>query len=615
VDSAAAPSTGSGAWRKLADILGSAEEAISSLALAALVLLPLIEITARRLVGEGIPGSIGYVQNLTLWVGFLGAGLAARDKRHLALSALPSMLKGRWQTLAGIFSSSVATAVATLLAVASVQFVNSERASTTTLGGGLPVWIAEAIMPIGFAVTAARFFRQTPGGWKGRILPLLAVAGCLALSLLPEESRASLLWPGVGIVLAATALGAPVFTLLGGVALLLFYSELVPIAAIPVEAYRIASSPTLPTVPLFTLAGSILAQGGASRRLVRVFRAFFGWIPGGTAIAAVAVSAFFTTFTGASGVTLLALGALLLPILLQDRYGENFSMGIITAGASLGTVFPPCLPVILYGVIAHIAIDRLFLAGLVPGFLLLAMVAVFAATQGAKGQVERTRLSLREAGAALWNAKWDVLLPIFVLFSIFSGYTTLVETAALTALYAFFVEYFLYREINLRKDVRHVFVDTLVMVGGILIILSAAMGFTNYLVDAEIPARGAEWVQAKIHTQWGFLLVVNFFLLIVGCLMDIFSAIVVVVPLIAPIGAAFGVDPVHLGIIFLINMQLGYITPPVGMNLFLASYRFKKSLGEVTRAAIPFLIVMAIGVLLVTYLPALTVGFLHLIGK
>jgi tripartite ATP-independent transporter DctM subunit len=582
------------------------------IALAAMVLLPLIEIVSRRIVGEGIPGSIGYVQHLTLWVGFIGAALAAREKRHLALSAVPDLLHGKKREIAGIIASAAATAVSILLAVASAKFAWAERESQDVLGGGLPVWIVQCIMPMGFAATGLRFLWQTPWGWKGRLISGLVTALAASLNFLPEAAHASILWPAITLVLFATICGAPVFTLLGGAALVLFFSETVPIAAIPVEAYRLASSPTLPTVPLFTLAGSILAAGGASKRLIRVFRAWFGWMPGGTAIAAVVVSAFFTTFTGASGVTILALGALLLPVLLEERYGERFSIGVLTAAGSLGVVLPPCLPVILYGVISHTPINELFLAGLVPGTIMVLLVAGYSTRRGIVAAVTRQPFHFKEAGASLWAGKWDVFLPIFVVTSIFSGIATLVETAALTALYAFIVEFAIYKEIRKREEITHVLTDCAVLVGGVLIILCAAMGFTNYLVDAEVPRHATEWVQAGIQSQWVFLLALNFFLLIVGCLMDIFSAIVVVVPLIAPIGVAFGVDPVHLGIIFLVNMELGFITPPVGMNLFLASFRFRKSLGEVYRAAMPFLIVMAIGVLLITYLPALTVGVVKL---
>ncbi len=588
------------------------EDGLSALVLAVMVLMPLVEIILRATIGEGIPGSIGYVQHLTLWIGFLGAALATREKRHLAISAAPNLLKGRRQMLAGVLGHIAATVVSILLAIASARMVWADRSSQTELGGGLPLWVVEAIMPVGFAITGIRFLLQTPGGWRGRTLAAAATFAVMLLNFLPEEFRPQILLPAIILIITSTAIGAPVFTLLGGAALAFFFSELVPIAAIPVEAYRMASSPTLPTIPLFTLAGSILAAGGASKRLIRVFRTVFGWMPGGTAIAAVIVSAFLTTFTGASGVTILAVGGLLLPILLSEKYGEQFSIGLLTASGSLGIVLPPCLPVILYGVVSHTPINELFIAGLLPGTLLILIVCLYAMKQAYAGGAEREVFSSREAISAIWSAKWDVLLPVFVLVCIFSGFATLVETAALTALYAAVVECFVYKEIRTRKEFVQVLVECSILVGGVLIILAAAMGFTNYLVDAEVPARAADWVQARIQSQWAFLLALNLFLLVVGCLMDIFSAIAVVVPLIAPIGLAFGVDPVHLGIIFLVNMELGFITPPVGMNLFLSSFRFRKPLGEVYRASFPFLIVMAIGVLIITYLPAITVGVVKL---
>jgi tripartite ATP-independent transporter DctM subunit len=416
------------------------------------------------------------------------------------------------------------------------------------------------------------------------------------------------------LIVAAAAAGAPIFAVLGGAGLFLFYLADTPIASVPVEAYRIASNAILPSLPLFTLAGTILAESQASARLVRVFRAWFGWLPGGTAIAAVTVCGFFTTFTGGSGVTILALGGLMLPVLLRQGYQERFSLGTLTAAGSLGILFPPSLLIILYGVQAQTAIDRLFAAGIAPGTLLVVLVSGYALARGWSARGARSSFSLREAGGALWEAKWEIALPVVVLVSIFSGYATLVEAAALTAFYTLTVEVFIHRELSLRRDFAKILVDCAVMVGGIFIILACAMGFTNYLVDADVPTRGADWVQSGIESQWLFLLALNAFLLVVGCLMDIFSAIVVVVPLILPVADAFGVDRVHLGIIFLANMELGYLTPPVGMNLFVAAFRFNRPLMEIYRASVPFLIIMLAGVLLITYAPWLTVGVLDWLG-
>jgi tripartite ATP-independent transporter DctM subunit len=365
---------------------------------------------------------------------------------------------------------------------------------------------------------------------------------------------------------------------------------------------------------LFTLAGTILAEGKASARLARLFHALFGWIPGGAAVATIGVCAFFTTFTGGSGVTILALGGLLLPVLLREGYGERFSLGALTASGSLGILLPPSLLVILYGVAAHTPIDRLFLAGLVPGVMLVAMVAVYAVYNGWTLSASRSRFNAREALSAIVEAKWEVLLPIAVLYGIFSGHATLVEVAGLVALYALVLEFVVHRDLKLGRDLARILVEAAVMIGGIMIILATAMGLTNYLIYADVPTLAAEWVQAGIESPWVFLLALNGFLLIAGCLLDIFSALVVIVPLILPVARAFGIDPLHLGIIFLANMQLGYLTPPVGMNLFLASFRFKRPLLEICAASVPFFLIMAAGVLIITFFPALSVGVVSVLG-
>jgi tripartite ATP-independent transporter DctM subunit len=589
------------------------EDTVTGLALLAIVFLPLIEVVARALIGAGIPGSIDYVRHLTLWVAFLGATIAARQDRHLALG-FAAFLRGSWRDAASITAGSVGTAVSLVLAVASAEMVWSERLAVTTLGGVVPQWVAQLIMPFGFALIGLRFLWRTPGGMLGRAIAVITTLAAISLVFLPEEGRALLLLPGVCLIIVAAIAGAPIFVILGAAASLLFFIDAVPLAAIPVESYRIASNPILPTIPLFTLAGTILAEGKASERLARLFRALFGWIPGGTAVATIGVCAFFTTFTGGSGVTILALGGLLLPVLLRQGYGERFSLGALTASGSLGILLPPSLLVILYGVSAHTPIDRLFLAGLVPGLMLVAMVAVYAVYNGWTLSASRSRFDAREALSAIIEAKWEVLLPIAVLYGIFSGYATLVEVAGLVALYTLVLEFVVHRDLKLGEDLARILVEAAVMIGGIMIILATAMGLTNYLIYADVPTLAAEWVQAGIESPWVFLLALNGFLLVAGCLLDIFSALVVIVPLILPVARAFGIDPLHLGIIFLANMQLGYLTPPVGMNLFLASFRFKRPLLEICSASLPFFLIMAAGVLIITFFPALSVGVVSVLG-
>jgi C4-dicarboxylate transporter DctM subunit len=589
------------------------ETLLAVAALALMTALPLAEILSRKFLGRGVPGSAPVVQHLTLCVAFLGAALAARANRLLALSTvsfLPASAR-RWVRL---FTSALTVAVTSTLAWASLGVVGAEREAGSELVLGFPTWPVVAVMPVGLAAVVWRVMRNASASWAGRLAAGSGVLVPLLLGFgnwLPPER---LVTPGTFVLLAATLLGLPIFAALGGLALLFFWSQGSPPASVTVEAYRLAASPLLPSIPLFTLGGYLLAEGGASARLVRVFRALVGWMPGGPAILTALVFAFFTSFTGASGVTILSLGGLLLPVLLRSRFPENFSLGLVTAAGSIGLLFPPSLPVILYGVYAHAPIDRLFLAGLLPGTLLVALVAAWCVIKGQKAGVERVPFQARELAAALWQAKWELLLPVVVLVGIFGGFATLVEAAALTVLYSLVVESFVYRDLRLRRDVAHVAVECTTLVGGVLLILGVALGFTNYLLDAQIPIRALEWVQAQIRSPWLFLLALNVFLLIVGCLLDIYSAILVVVPLIAPMGRAYGVDPLHLGIIFLANLQLGYLTPPVGMNLFLSAYRFDQPLARVYRYSFPFLVILLAGVLMITYLPALSLTVPRLFG-
>jgi C4-dicarboxylate transporter DctM subunit len=589
------------------------EDIVTALALLAIVLLPIIEVVGRALIGVGVPGSIDYVRHLTLWVAFLGAAVAARQEKHLALG-FASFLRGRWRVGASMLAGSVATAVTLILAWASLDFVRLNMQSVATVGGFIPEWVVQVIMPLGFFLIGLRFFWRTAENWWGRLTTLPLIVLVLAMGWWPEDSRIWLLLPAFTLLLVAAVAGTPIFVVLGGLASLFFFVDVVPLASIPVEAYRIASNPILPTIPLFTLAGTILAEGKASERLARLFHALFGWVPGGTAVATIGVCAFFTTFTGGSGVTILALGGLMLPVLLREGYRERFSLGALTASGSLGILLPPSLVIILYGVSAHVAIDKLFLAGVLPGLLMIVLFAAYAVYRSWQLKSARSHFELRETLIALWQAKWEVLLPVAILFGIFSGYATLVEIAGLTAVYVLILEFLVHRDLSLRHDLARLLVEAAVMIGGIMIILACAMGLTSYLIYADVPTRATAWVQAGIASPWVFLLALNVFLLIAGFLVDIFSALVVIVPLILPIALAFGIDPVHLGIIFLANMELGYLTPPVGLNLFLASFRFERPLMEIWVASLPFFFLLVVAVLIITFVPALSIGVVKFIG-
>ncbi len=596
-----------GAPFRLATLARQAENAVTAGALLLMAALPVLEMALRTFFRAGLPGTSGYVQHLTLWVGFLGAMIASRESRHLSLSNGMLGPPERFRKWTGPFAAGLSAAVAGGLFWASAQFVRVEFDSPVRIGGWLPVWALELVLPIAFAVMAVRFVTRA-GDLRARALAFLGFPAAAAIGFLMGPEAADLVWPAIAALVVAAFLGAPIFVVLGGTALILFLAADVPVAAIPVETYRIVVSPTIPAIPLFTLTGYLLAEGGASRRLVRLFRELFGWMPGGLAIATTLVCAFFTTFTGASGVAILAVGGVLLPVLLKNGYGERFSFGLLTATGSIGLMFPPSLAVILYGVVSHVPIPDLFLAGIVPGMLMVGAVCLLGLRAGCRAEMPRPKFDGRRAAAALWESKWEVLLPALVLVGIFGGFTTLIEAAALTVVYTLIVETLIHRDLDLRRDVPGILIKCITLIGGVFVILGVAMGLSNYLVDAQVPMQAAAWVQAHVDSRIVFLLALNLFLLIVGCFMDIFSAIVVVVPLIVPISQAFGIHPVHLGMIFLTNLELGYLTPPLGLNLFLAAFRFDKPVVAIYRSAVPFLLVLALVVLLVTYVPELIIG-------
>lgn len=412
--------------------------------------------------------------------------------------------------------------------------------------------------------------------------------------------------------LVGALFGLPLFLVLGVVALALFSASGINGSAVVIEMMRLASSPLLVALPLFTFAGSVLAESGAPRRLVTVSRELLGWLPGGLALMALLACALFTAFTGASGVTIVAVGGLLLPALVEAGYPQRFTLGLVTTSGSLGLLFPPSLPLILYAYVAGVAVDELFLAGIVPGILLIMLLAVYGARRGLGAGVERRPFRVRRALAALREGAWEVPLPFVVLGGIYSGRVTVTEAASLTALYALIVEVLVYRDVRLR-DLPRVVRGSMVLVAGILVILATAFGFTNYLIDAQVPMNILEWMQGAFTSKWTFLMALNVFLLVVGSLMDIFSALIVVVPLIVPIAEGYGVSLTHLGIIFLTNLEIGYSTPPVGLNLFISSFRFERPILDLYRSCLPFLGILLVALALITYVPVLSLGLVAMI--
>jgi C4-dicarboxylate transporter DctM subunit len=576
--------------------------------------LPLIDAVGRPFGGIAVPGSATYRAQLTLWLAFLGGLLATRERRHLTLSTAEVFGHAKARNVARLFSSAVAAAVCSVLAYSAWGVVLADRQQGGVLAIGLPIWISECVMPVALALIAIQLAWGAADGWKGRALAFGAMAFAFGLGAVPAVGHA--LWvPLLAVIVLAALVGAPVFVAMGGIALLLFFKDSVPVASVTAEVYRLMLSPTLPAIPLLTACGYVLAESHASLRLVRFFRALFGSMPGGVAVLVAAVCALFTTFTGGSGITIMALGGLLYPILRAEKYPEGFSLGLVTASGSLGLLYPPSLPVILYAVVAGVPADSLYIAGLLPGTLLVLLVALYGIRVGGKVKAPRQAFSLKEALVSGWAAKWELSVPVLVVVLFATGMATMVEAAAVAFAYAIVIECFVMRDIHPVRELPGVLLKAGVLCGSVLILLASAMGLTSWLVDAQIPMALLAGVQTHIHSPMVFLLVLNLVLLVLGSVLEIYSAIIILAPLIAPIGAAFGINPIHLGVVFLANLELGFLFPPVGLNLFLSSSRFNKPLPELYRHVLPFLLILGIGVLLITYMPWMTTGILGLLGR
>ncbi|MEQ8272819.1 MAG: TRAP transporter large permease subunit [Deltaproteobacteria bacterium] len=414
----------------------------------------------------------------------------------------------------------------------------------------------------------------------------------------------------IGLLLVA-AVGVPLFVVVGGLAMLGYQSEDIELSVLVIEMSGVFSEPALAAIPQFTFAGYLMAESGTPNRLVKVARASVGWLPGGLAIQAVIACAFFTAFTGASGITIIALGGLLFPILLKEGFPEKFSLGLLTSGGSLGLLFPPSLPVILYAIVAGVEVDDLFQAALVPGIILVAFMAAYSAFVAVRTEeVKRIPFEMSELIAAIKEARWELPLPVIILWGIYGGWLTVNEAATLTVLIVLVVECLLYKDISLTKDLARITTKSAVLIGAILMILGVAKGLSDAMTIAGIPDAILEYIQSNVDSRIGFLIALNIFLLIVGCLLDIFSAIIVVVPLILPLAQQYGVNPLHLGVIFLANLEIGYMTPPVGMNLFLSAFRFRRPLPTLYLASIPFITVLLAALLVITYVPELSLWFL-----
>ena len=412
------------------------------------------------------------------------------------------------------------------------------------------------------------------------------------------------------ILILLALLGTPLFIIISAIALLAFHSVEIDSSAIMIEMYRMASTPTLLAIPLFTFTGYLLAESNAPKRMMNLNKALFSHLTGGISIIVLVSCAFFTAFTGASGVTIIALGGLLYPMLLKEKYPKRFSLGLMTSSGSLGLLFPPSLPLILYGLVSKTNVDKLFIAGIIPGLLMILILSAYNMKVARVSQPSKGEFNFNEIFIAAKASGWELPLPLIILVGIYGGIFTVTEAAAVAAFYTLLIEVVIYKDLHLFKDVPRIMKESMVLIGGIFIILGMAMGLTNYLIDAEIPMKILAYMKNFIDSKLTFLILLNIFLLVVGCMMDIFSAIIVVVPLIVPIAQSFGVDMVHLGIIFLTNLEIGYSTPPVGINLFIAGSRFNKPIFELYRAVLPFLGLRLIGLIIVTYFPWLSLALI-----
>ena len=412
------------------------------------------------------------------------------------------------------------------------------------------------------------------------------------------------------IVLLLLFLGAPLFTVISGLTLTLLFFSHIDSSAMIIEMYRMATTPILVAIPLFTFAGYLLSESKAPKRLIGLTDALLGWLPGGLSVIALITCSAFTALTGATGLTIIALGGILLPALQQGKYPEKFSLGLVTNSGTLGVLFPPSLPIIIYAIVSKLQISQLFLAGLLPGILMLVLLFAFSVRMAIVNEIPRTKFNGFQVLKAIREAMWELPLPLVVLGGIYSGYFAVSEAAAITAVYVFVVEVIIYRDIKWR-DLPQVMRKSMVLVGGILIILGAALGFTNFLIDAELPMKLFDFVKAYTDSPYLFLILLNLFLLVVGCLMDIFSALIVVVPLIGPVAQAYGINPTHLAVIFIANLQIGALTPPVGMSLFISSLRFGQPMSKIIMASLPFVALLLFVLAVITYVPWLSLALLR----
>ncbi|PUE28748.1 C4-dicarboxylate ABC transporter permease [Limnohabitans sp. Jir61] len=590
--------------------LMQADTSLASLALVFMALIPLVEILSRPMMGKGIENAPVVVQHLGLLMAMAGAIAAERFGHLTSLGVLVPRFYAVGQYGAAV--------VCGVLTWASGQLVLSEMSAEQMLAYGMPVWWFEAAMPIGFACLAMKLGARC-AQHIGVKLACAVTAPMLGMWLAFRfDGEALPLLPWVLVLALLLSFGAPIFAVLGGLALALFWQEGLPLASIALSHYQITVNPSLPALPLFTLAGLIFAGTGAAKRLGAVFVALFGGGKTGTVIAATVLCSCFTAFTGGSGVTILALGGLLLPLLQGVGYPDRKGISLVTSASALGVLLAPSVPLIMYAIIARVPINTMFMAGVVPAVVMVVCLLIFGgylrhdkAEQVPQAKPSFSKTALRDAA---WHAKWELLAPVVAIGSLGSGFATPTESAALTAIYAVATQAFAHRELDAKK-LGECLSQCAQIIGGVMLILGMALGLTNYLVDAGIPDLATEWVQSVTQNKWVFLLALNVFLFAAGALMEIYAAIVVLVPLLLPLATSYGIDPVHFGIIFLANMEMGFLCPPAGMNIYFASAVFKQPIRTVAASVAPALVAIFVGTLLISWLPILATGLPSLVAS
>jgi C4-dicarboxylate transporter DctM subunit len=596
--------------RSFLSVLHFSEDVLASLSLFLIALFPVLEVFARGIFHTGIHSSTEYVKHLVIFITFLGAMITSRQDRHLCFAVGIEYISSPFKEWIRAGNALVSVVVSVFLFVSSMSFVTTAFTAADKLGF-FPLKWAMYVVPLGFFIMLVRFIGHAPKGIRFKIIAVCGVGIAALLGYFCVPYLHILYGPIIIVLAAGLFLGTPVFVVIGGLSLLFFGASGGSFEIIPNEAYTLLTGPTIPAIPLFTLAGFILSESKAGERLVRLFRELFGWLPGGLGIAAVLICTFFTSLTGASGVTVLALGGILSYVLLENGYKTKFATGLVTV-SGVGTLFPPSMPVIMYGIIAQINIKHLFIGAFFPGCIMVLALAAYVMVTAKKEKIKRVSFNAKRALLALRESIGEVLLPVLVLFVFFKGICTLVESAAIAVLYSLVVETMVTRDIH-PKRLLSVCVKSMPVMGGVLILLGIAMGLSYYLVDAEIPQNLAAWTQQYIHSKLLFLLVLNLLLIVAASIMDVYGAIIVIAPLVIPLGRAYGIDPVHLGVIFLANLELGYLTPPLGLNLFLSSFRFNQPLLTISRYIVPFFIVLFIALMVITYVPAATTGIFPLL--